>query len=275
MKNEWNKTPFVTPELTVEELSIALYRANQKLDQANKELIQSQREKSDLFANISHDLRSPVTAIQSAVEYLLSIEQLDKEEIVPILQMIHRRIDFLEQLINDIFLLSSIDSSKDVMHYETINIGMFLEDFFYCTEADAKYNKRKLILDVPTTFPHLVLIDGKMIYRVLDNLFTNALKYSEDGATICLHTEKKDANTVLISVSDTGIGIAENELEKVFDRTYMSCQARTPSNVTGCGLGLSIAKSVVECHGGKIWCESSFGKGSTFSFTLPIEREQL
>lgn len=270
MNKESRRVDFVRPELTVQELSVALYQANKKLKKTNEELLQSQRELSEVFANISHDLRSPITAIRNSVEYLLSMDTLDKEEAYPVMQLIHRRVDFLEQMIKDIFLLSSLDASHKAFHFEKVNMGMFLEDFYYNCEADRKYAKRTLCLSVPEDFPYQAYIDCHLMARVLDNLFTNALNYSEEGAKIELAADKLAKDTIVISVNDTGFGIAKEHLTKIFDRTYKVEAARTPGVSTSCGIGLAIAKSVVENHGGRIWCESEQGVGSSFRFTLPV-----
>ncbi|WP_455718320.1 sensor histidine kinase [Anaerosporobacter sp.] len=267
---EKQKVPFITPELTVEELTQALYDTSLRLQHTNQELLQSQKEQQEIFTNVSHDLRSPITAIRNSVEYLLSSEKLDEVETNNILQIVLRRIDFLEQLINDVFLLTSIDSTQKTFSFEPINIGMLLEDFFFTCCEDRNYSACKLDLNVPAHFPYQVLADGKMLVRVLDNLFTNALKYSDGDLTITLSACTIDNTTIKITVSDTGMGIAKDHIEKIFNRTYMVANSRTPSTATGCGLGLSIAKSIIEKHNGQIWCESDLGKGSEFSFSLPI-----
>jgi signal transduction histidine kinase len=269
------KTEFVKPELTVEDLSIALYHSNIKLDKANKELLQSKKELSEIYVNISHDLRSPVTAIRNTLEYLLLLDNLDMEEVQRLMKLMYGRVNYLEQLINDTFLLSAISSSSKVLHFENIKIGIFLEDFYYGCEVDNKYVDRRLSLEVPDNFPYIALIDTQMIYRVLDNLFTNALKYSTKDDAITLSVELIEEKKILITVADTGIGIAKEHLSMIFDRTYMVSRARTPGDFNGCGLGLSIAKAIVESHDGRIWCESKLGEGSCFRFTLPVTNSHI
>lgn len=263
------KVPFVAPELTVEELTQALYDTSLKLQQSNQELLQAQKEQQEIFTNVSHDLRSPVTAIRNSVEYLLSSEKFDEIETTNILQVVLRRIDFLEHLINDVFFLSAIDSTLKTFSFESLNMGMLLEDFFFSCCEDKKYSACKLDLNVPAHFPYQVLADGKMLVRVLDNLFTNALKYSNGDLSITLSACIAD-DTIKISVIDTGIGIAKEHIDKIFERTYMVANSRTPGTDTGCGLGLSIAKSIIDKHNGQIWCESTLGEGSVFSFSLPL-----
>lgn len=264
------KTEFVKPELSVEDLSVALYHTNKKLDKANKELLQSKKELTEIYVNISHDLRSPITAIRNSLEYLLLMDVPDVEEVQKMMKLMYGRVNYLEQMINDTFLLSAISSSSKVLHFESINIGIFLEDFYFGCEADIKYVDRRLSLEVPDCFPYMTLIDYRMIYRVLDNLFSNALKYSTKNASIILSAELIEENNILITVTDTGIGIAKEHLSMIFDRTYMVSRARTPGEFNGCGLGLSIAKAIVESHNGNIWCESKLGEGSSFKFTLPV-----
>ncbi|HWT76659.1 MAG TPA: HAMP domain-containing sensor histidine kinase [Mobilitalea sp.] len=264
------KTEFVKPELTVEELSTALYQANLKLEKMNKELAQSQKELSEIYVNISHDLRSPVTALRNFLDYLQSLDSKDCEEYGRTVKLMSDRIHYMEQLINDTFLLSAINSSQKILQLETVNMGIYLEDFFYSCEADRKYGKRRLVLEVPEYFPYQAAIDCRMIYRVLDNLSTNALKYSHEGAVITLSADILDKEEILVTVSDTGIGIAREHLTKIFNRTYMVSPARTPGQITGCGMGLAIVKAIIESHKGRVWCESEPGKGSRFRFTLPV-----
>lgn len=264
------KKEFIKPEITVEELSSALFHMNQNLEKANKQLKKAKKDQQDVFTNISHDLRSPITAIRNIVEYMMSLENWDRDEITGLIKLMSKRINYLDQMINDIFLLNTVSSKLYVLSLERINIGILLEEFFYENEMNGKYEQRKLELDVPEAFPYMVEIDCKMILRVLDNLFSNALKYSMQNSTIRLFAMHFKEKFIKIGVSDNGIGIESTEIEKIFDHTYMVQSARTPKEFTGCGLGLTIAKSIVEMHGGTIWCESEYGRGSVFSFTIPI-----
>lgn len=270
MRLKKQKSLFIKPELTVEELSIALYNVNRKLEKANQQLKESERIRLEMFSNLSHDLRSPITTLRSYVEYLLSFDKLDEKEVFSTLDQMHSKILSLDHLMNELLLIATLDSeTEEQFQFEQIQIGMFLEEFFYFCETDKKYSNRKLTLKVPSNFPYYASIDTKMFSRVLDNLFTNSLKYSSSGDTISL-----DAcclkNEIIISVADTGIGIIKSNLPFIFDRTFMVSDARTPDSSTGCGLGLSIAQSILEKHQGRIWCESEANKGSTFYISLPL-----
>lgn len=270
MSNPSKKSPFVAPQLSTEELTKALYETSTKLEKANQELVQTQEEQAAVFANISHDLRSPVTAIKNSVDYLLTSPNLNTADATETLGLMKRRIDYLEQLVNDVFLLSSLDCSEKLLRKERINVGMFLEDFFYSCDADKKYATRKLRFDVPVDYPYEADIDPKMFYRLLDNLFSNALKYSADGDEIALSSYKNSDNSITIVVSDTGIGIDDAHVKNIFNRTYMVESARTPGAFAGCGLGLSIVESIAKRHGGHVWCESVIKEGSRFGVVVPI-----
>ena len=261
------KKQFETPSLTIEELTAELYLSKKDLKEANEQLIAQEKSRTELFANLSHDLRSPITALRNSIDYIQTLDDYTKEELQPIFNLMQSRILTLEALINNLFLLTTLENTSIPFHFEPISIGMFLEDFFFNCEADKKYDKRKLILDVPMDMDATIPLDTAQFTRVLDNLFSNALKYSEDGASITL-TASQNTSGITISVSDTGIGMTPEQCKKVFDRSYMASPARTPSAKTGCGLGLSIVKTIVERHGGTITCESEEGKGTTFTISL-------
>ena len=262
------KKKFETPELTMEELSAELVVTNLRLKNANLKLKKAERARNEMFSNISHDLRSPMTAIKNAIELLNSMEELTKENAAPYLQMMTQRIDVMEQLINDIFLLVSLENDCVQLNATPVSIGFFLEDFFFSREVDGNYQSRNLELLVPVDLDATVYVDTANLTRVLDNLFTNALKYSKNGATISLDAKIADQE-VIVSVSDTGIGIPEDCIEQIFERSFIVEKARTPG-VSSTGLGLSICQAIIEHFSGRIWCESTYGKGSCFSFSLPL-----
>lgn len=249
------------------DLSLQLEQANQKIEQLTAEL-SSKQECFDFYANISHDLRAPISAINSSVEYLLSFNNLEQEEITTVLKLIQSRGLFLQNMINEIFTLTSIRSTDKKLQLEEVEMGIFLEEYFYSCSTDSKYNNRILHLQIPIELECVVLIDPQLILRVLDNLFINALKYSRPGDDIWLSAEITPQNKFRFAVKDSGIGIASENIDKIFERSFMVSQSRTPSSQSGCGLGLAIAKTIVEKHHGTIWCESEEGVGSAFFVEL-------
>lgn len=271
MPTKKEKLPFEKPELSVEELSIALYNSNQRLSEVNRQLKESERSRLEMLSNLSHDLRSPVATIRSYIEYLLSFDTIDENETRSILALINNKVLLLDHLMNELLTITTLDAAtEDSFNFEPVQIGMFLEEFFYSCMADKKYEERALIMKVPSEFPYISSIDTNMFNRVLDNLFNNALKYSSTGDSIILDAYHKEEE-VIISVSDTGIGIEASNLTKIFDRTFMVSNARTPGISKGCGLGLSIVQSIVIKHNGRIWCESQLNEGSTFYIALPCK----
>lgn len=262
------KKPFQTPSLIIEELTAELYLSKKDLQNANDLLLEQEKKRTELFANLSHDLRSPITALRNSIDYIQTLEEYTKEELQPIFHLMQNRILTLETLINSLFLLTTLENTAIPFHFEPIAIGMFLEEFFFNCKADKKYRNRILILDIPPDMDATVALDTAQFLRVLDNLFDNALKYSNHKDTITLQAAS-NASTVTILVSDTGIGLTKEQCEKVFQRSYMVSPARTPSNKNGCGLGLSIVKTIVERHNGTITCSSIPGRKTSFCITLP------
>lgn len=263
------KKAFVEPSLLIEELSEKLYLSKLELQAAYDSLKKSEEARTELFANLSHDLRSPITAIQNALEYLLGSDEYPYEETTQMLQMMNRRVKILTNLINELFMLTTVENKNIPFELKTIGIAGYLETLFAETESDPKFSERKLYLELPDSIQECkVSIDPDQMNRVLDNLLSNALKYSKSGAAIHLGA-CEDAEGIRIYVSDTGIGMSSDECKRVFERTYVAQKARTPNAESGAGLGLSIVKEIVERHGGKACCESERGKGSTFSIILP------
>ena len=270
---------FISPEIrknTIEELSKQLLKAN-------SELHKLQEEREIMFANISHDLRAPMTAIRSALDLVLSEDKDDisREELISTLELIDRRSKTLESLINDMYYLYRVSSVTEEYHFEKIEVVPFLEEYYYDILADTKYDSFEIKLDIENIPEKTCIeIDTQKIVRVLDNLFTNAVKYSlkenEDGIENKQQIKLKarcntETNELIISVIDNGPGIPEKNLPFVFMRTYMVSAARTPENgKTGSGLGLSIAKTIIEKHNGSIECISEINKWTEFIIRLPM-----
>lgn len=261
------KKKYERPRVSREQLEEELLIVNETLWLANRKLENEENARMELFSNLSHDLRSPITALVSSVEYLKSNEDINPEEKRAVLDLMERRLRGMESMINDIFLLTKVESPTLELHKENLELNLFLEEFFYDCVADNKYAERDLQLELDETSV-MVSIDPPQMSRVLDNLFTNALKYSEEGAQITLRTQVFD-KWVWISVEDTGIGISEEDIKHIFERSYRATKSRTPGDGSS-GLGLAIAKGITKKHGGSISCTSELGKGSCFTMKIPI-----
>ena len=259
------KKPYTRPQISREELEQRLLEANLSLQAANDRLEEEKRQRTAFYANMSHDLRAPISALSNAVEYLKTGKAQQQEEI---LNLMEKRLAFLKRLVEDMFLLSKMESADAVLHRQTLDAAAFLEEYFYSCLADSAYYTRTLALELPAGLGCRISIDPELMVRVLDNLFTNARKYSAPGASITL-SARKGEGVLEIAVADTGMGIPAEVLPHIFERSYRASAARTPDDGSS-GLGLSIVQSIMTRHGGAIQCESTPGKGSTFTLTLPL-----
>ena len=263
---------FSEPQLAeskVDELSRKLFEANERLRK-------SEAIRVKMLENISHDLRAPLTAIRSGIDLLSELirkDKADSDELQRIVGLLESRASSMEALVQDLYYLTCLDNGKQQMEFKDVPLEQFLEEYFFEAEIDEKFLDKELVLKVSDEHETIVSIDVCRMTRVLDNLFTNAAKYSESGAEIELGIEKKDEGSVRFYVRDTGIGIPEERIENIFERTYKVSDARTPKGVTGSGLGLSIVKSIMEHHGGKVYCESRVGEGSKFVCVLPVKEK--
>ena len=229
------------------------------------------RLKSEFLTNMSHELRTPLTAIIGFSEVLREqyFGELNEKqgEYVGDIEVSGRH---LLSLINDILDLSKIEAGKVDLDIAKVNIKELLEDSLVMIKGKALKHSIELSVKTSEELEHAeILADERRLKQVMFNLLANAAKFTPDGGKVSVEGGIKD-DKVVVSVSDTGIGISRNDLEKIFEDFY---QAKNNKNdkTPGTGLGLSIAKSIVEMHGGHIWSESEGeGKGSRFVFTLPI-----
>ena len=267
---------YVSPEIkknTIEDLSKQLLKAN-------AELYKLQEEREVMFANISHDLRAPMTAIRSAIDLALSEKKPSLEELRSIIELIDRRSKTLESLVNDMYYLYSVNNVPKSFEFEEIEAIPFFEEYFFDLQTDSRFDGFNTILDIEPGIDCIINIDVQKIIRVLDNLFSNAIKYSKksndkntlDKPVIKLSV-RRNTEELKISVIDNGPGIPEKDLPYIFMRTYTVSDARTPENIiTGSGLGLAIVKAIIEKHNGTIECHSTPNKETIFTISLPIKK---
>lgn len=259
---------FVSPSLE----NAKIEQLTKQLMDANLKLTALQKEREMMLSNISHDLRAPITAIRGAIDLSLSQKEPSSEELLKTISIIDRRTKTLEDLINDMYYLFCIEDKSRPLETQPLPAAPFLEEYFFDIEADARYDGFDMILDVPEDLDCTINIDAQKFLRVLDNLFTNAAKYSRDSEhpSITLSAHKLSNKLMEISIKDTGKGIPSEAIPHLFTRTYTVSDARTPDGMkSGSGLGLSIAKAIVERHRGYISCESTIDVGTTFKIILP------
>lgn len=235
-------------------------------DQQNREvqLRRAIKTREDVLAVVSHDLKNPLSTIGLAAQMLHRIEHDDTKKIHEYAEKIHRSTAQMQQLIGDLLDFSKIESgtfSVDVYAKSVSDVLVPVVDGIRIL-AESK----KQILDV-RFIPDLpeVACDAARIGQVLSNLLGNAIKFTPEGGTIRVSASKKE-DAVVVTVSDTGPGMPSEQLTKIFDRYWQPKETQQ----LGSGLGLSIAKGIVEAHRGRIWVESKPGKGTKFHFTIPI-----
>lgn len=226
------------------------------------------RMKSDFVAMVSHELRSPVASIQQQLSVMLeglSGDLSDRQ--MKMLKRAKERGHGLLDLINDLLDLSKIEAGMAVQYKEPLQMEELLGKIHEAMlpEAEAKRLKLKLHVEPPL---RLVQGDRNNLEGVFTNLVNNAIKYTPEGGEIDIRV-KGEGENIRIDVSDTGIGISEKDLPRIFDRFYRVKSEKT-RQIVGTGLGLSIAKHIVEAHLGKIFVESEEGGGSTFTVVLPV-----
>ena len=268
-KNQFN-TPLIESE-TIESLSAKLLSATVELTRVNQELVRVQKERAEMLSNISHDLRAPITAIRSALDYLKDGNNLSPDDMKATIALIDRRTKVLEDLIQDMYYLFCVEDTSKELNLEETDACLFLEEYFYDALADSRYDSHDMRLEIPPNLNCHIKIDIQKFVRILDNLFTNAAKYTQSDSRITLSANlTPDNGSLQISVSDNGPGIPADALPHIFSRTYTVSSARTPGAPGGSGPGLSIVKAIVERHGGNVICNSIEGEGCCFTVTLPV-----
>jgi two-component system phosphate regulon sensor histidine kinase PhoR len=220
----------------------------------------------DFVANVSHELKTPLTSIKGFVETLLEGALEDKENSVNFLKIINSHADRLNTLINDLLDLSHMESNEVVLKKERFNLAKLVDELMLGFKSQAKKKQVELESELPKGLE--VFGDKSKIEQVITNLINNAIKYNKDKGFIRVYSEQS-ANEVKIVVEDSGSGIPARDLPRIFERFYRVDKARS-RELGGTGLGLSIVKHIIELHSGSVGVESTEGLGSKFFFTLPI-----
>lgn len=227
-------------------------------------------ERREFVANVSHELRTPLTTMRSYLEALADGAWKDEEIAPNFLDVTQNETERMIRLVNDLLQLSKMDSKDYRLSKDWIDFIFFYNriiDRFEMTKQQNVTFERKL-----PDHSAFVEIDEDKLTQVLDNIISNALKYSPEGGKVTFSIEEKD-EFIIVSVSDQGVGVPKENIDQIFERFYRVDKART-RKLGGTGLGLAIAKEMVEAHGGKIWAASTEGKGTTISFSLPYVRSE-
>ncbi len=253
-----NFSPYTNSANELEGLVVVLQDITEqkKLDDMRKEFV----------ANVSHELRTPLTTVKSYTETLIdgAIEQRDIA--MEFLGIIDAEADRMAFLVRDLLQLSRFDNNQVMLSYQKIDVNTLLEENVRQCKIHADNKRQKLIL-IPYEKDIAITADRDRVNQVLNNIITNAVKYSLEQAEIKVFAGE-DASFCKIYVKDTGMGIQKEDLPRIFERFYRVDKARSRA-MGGTGLGLAIAKEIMESHGGKITVESEYGKGTTMTLWFP------
>lgn len=240
------------------------------------ELRRLERVRRDFIANISHELRTPLASVSLLAETLEDAIDTDPEQAQIFVERIETEVGHLNELVAELLELSRIESGRMPMNIGPVESEMLVREIMARMLPQAQRHRVTLHTSIEQG-QTIVAADSKQIARVLVNLVHNAIKFTPSGGTIVIGTRRQTGGAMQsFFVRDSGSGIAQEELPRVFERFYKVNPARSRRNFIGpggggSGLGLAIARHVVEAHGGRITATSEPGKGSTFTFTLPVD----
>jgi signal transduction histidine kinase len=230
------------------------------------DLERNEQLRRNMVADVAHELRTPLSNLNGYLEAIRDgVIKPDAETI----RSLSEEGTTLSGLVNDLQELSLADAGELKLNYQSVDIAKLVKEAVTAAKTRAKAKNIKLSTGLPGNLPR-INIDSQRIRQVLNNLLANAIEHTINKGTITITAHRK-ANEITISVIDTGEGISAEDLPNIFERFYRVDKSRARST-GGSGLGLTIAKRLVEAHGGRIWAESEPGKGSIFSFTLPVSR---
>lgn len=233
-------------------------------------LRENDRLRRELVTNVSHDLRTPLASMQGYIETLLiKNNKLDEETRLSYLRIARKHAVRLGSLVQDLFELAKLDSNRLTPEFETFPLAELIQDVMHEFELDAQEKNVKLELELPGS-PVTVYADIGLIQRVMENLVSNALRFTPSGGTITIGTHQA-SDRIDVSVADTGPGICKEDIPRIFDR-FFRVEHGKESNATSTGLGLAIAKRILELHGSQISVTSQLSEGTRFQFDLPEAR---
>ena len=255
-------------KIKVQEKTAHITKINEDLTQTNKMLVENEEARKNVLSNVSHDLRTPITAIRGYVELLLSARKnMSDDQVDNYLNNIHRRSVQMERIVSDIMELTRMESNTNEFNFSEVSISELLDEIVMMYEGDLRGTHKKLTLDIPEGVFLMVNADYKKISRVFENLISNSINYTYEEGLIKVKAWREDG-LAHVTIADNGIGIPEDEVNKIFDRFYRA--KNSGQNIKGTGLGLSIVKTIIDHHDANITVESSIGEGTTFHITISV-----
>ncbi|WP_315068642.1 HAMP domain-containing sensor histidine kinase [uncultured Clostridium sp.] len=258
------------------EIGILIYDFN-KMAETLKQSEEMKREYEEnrkaLIANISHDLKTPITSINGYIEALVDGVVTSPDKVSNYLNIIHNNAIYINNLIDDLFLFSKLDMQKLDFNFEVVKFRPFMRDLMEEFDFILKEKNIKFKFEDRLSEELEVNIDGKRIYQVIRNVIGNAIKYGRQEDAIIQVELSSNNKWIKMEIKDNGPGIPEDKLSNIFNRFYRIDTERT-KDFMSTGLGLAIAKEMVEAHRGKIYASSIIEKGSTFTIELPVNNKE-
>lgn len=235
----------------------------QRLDDMRKEFV----------ADVSHELKTPITTIKSYTETLLNYD-VDKESSDEFLSVIDEECDRMAKIVRELLQLSNFDAKRVKLNKENVDISKLIETIYSKIKMSTEYKNQTIVINKSKDYQE-ICADKDTLEQVFLNIITNAIKYTDNGGKIEISILRKDKD-MIITIKDNGMGIPKKDLKRIFERFYRVDKARVRSKENGgTGLGLPIAKDIVESHGGKMLIKSEYKEGTTVKIILPIKDETL
>ena len=237
-----------------------------EMELQNEDLRRLDAIKNRFLGMVAHDLRNPIASIQMSAELLADpIASLGAEERSAFLSDINRQAGYMVELIDDLLDVTKIESGRLDLHWESIDLGEFLEDTVRRhTNLAARKGTQVVLTD---GYNGVVQVDRKRLRQVLDNLISNAVKFSPAGSTVEV-THRREGGSWTVEVKDQGPGLTDIDRKTLFE-DFATLSAKPTGGENSTGLGMAITRRAVEAHGGEIGVDSQPGRGSTFWFTIP------
>ena len=244
-------------------IAVENLRLHDEIKKANELLQEYDRLKSEFVGIVAHDFRRPLMAIRGFAELVLEEPDLSLDARQEFMRTVISETEHLALLANDTLLITQIETGQFSFHYQEVDLGPFI------VETVPLGSDHSLLMDVPSGIPK-IWADPNRLHQVLNNLVSNATKYSPDGGPVSVRCRQRGQEHVVIEIVDQGLGIPQEQVGKLFQK-FARVRSDEHLKVSGTGLGLYICRLIVEGHGGQIWVESEVGKGSTFGMVLPLD----
>ncbi len=253
----------------IDRLGLTFWQMTERINSQMDKLEKSDAMRRELVANVSHDLRTPLATMQGYIEtLLLKDESLSSEERRNYLKIAVSHCERLSKLISDLFELAKLEADDMVVHAEPFSLSELVQDIVQKFALTARERKINIVTNIGKEIP-FAYADIAMIERVMENLLDNALRYTPEEGSISIVLTDHDQEKITVQVSDTGCGIPEHALPRIFDRFYQTDRSRKGKS-SHSGLGLAVTKKILELHGTSIEVTSVQNSGTTFTFHLPV-----